>query len=101
MTLKKSLQIFKMLLIIKSRMKILYNSKKSFEKYPITSQAKKTFKDCCGKRFACNEDVQNSRSSSYTSILSRGGLLILREDLSEVNSKSFVLLDASSTTIKK
>ena len=61
-------------------------------------KAHKAFEKCCGNRL--NIKDHQASTSSYIGLLSRGGLLAASKDLNDVISKSFALLDATSTIIR-
>ena len=61
----------------------------------IAHKAKKTFNNCFECKFYSTDCNSNGFDSSYTALLSRGGLLIPEKNLSEAVSQSFALLDIS------
>lgn len=65
----------------------------------IAYKCKKAFKNCGECSFVSNDGDQTDIDSSYTALLSRGGLLTPDKNLSEAVSKSFAILDICSTTI--
>ena len=64
----------------------------------IANKAQKSFENCCGSNFIRTNGKPSA--SSYTSILSRGGLKLATEDLNDAVAKSFAILDASSSLIR-
>ena len=64
----------------------------------IVHKAHKTFRDCCGRNFL--QMINETSSTSYSSILLRGGLKSAPEDLNDAVAKSFAILYASSTAIR-
>ena len=65
----------------------------------IAFKARKLFKKCCGDTFI-STNGKNDRGSSYTSLLSRGGLVTPNEGISEAVATSFALLDVCSSAIR-
>ena len=65
----------------------------------ISFKARIAFSNCCGYNLLTTDDDQKIFSSSYTALLSRGGLLSPREYLSDAVAQLFTLLDVCSTNI--
>ena len=63
----------------------------------IAHKAAKSFNNCCGEAFTSSSEED---SSSYTSLLSRGGLVNPHPALFEAVASSFATLDVCSDAIK-